>query len=89
MVLNIVTSGVPLFFLNLDMKKYPRGKNCNNQSALAQREFVSETLRDWEGRGYVKRTTLAQAKIILPLSVADRWSHTKKKLKYRLVLVSC
>lgn len=88
LVLSILTDGVPLYFLNMRLKKYPRGRDCNNQSAKAQSDFVSETLKDWEARGYVKRVPLDKARTVLPLSVAHRWSHTKKKLKYRLVLVS-
>ena len=86
LVLSILSSGVPLYFLNLDIKKWPRGRNCNNKSALAQSQFVSQTLLDWEKQGFVKRIPLQEAKVVLPLSVADRWSHSKQVLKYRLVL---
>ena len=86
MVLKILAEGVPLYFLNLAIRKYPRGRDCNNQSALAQQEFVSETLREWEQKDYVRRIPLSEARVILPVSVANRWSHTKRKLKYRLVL---
>lgn len=86
LVLNILANGVPLYFFDLKIRKYPRGKQCNNQSALAQQEFVSKTLQEWEQKDYVRRIPLEEARVILPVSVADRWSHTKKKLKYRLVL---
>lgn len=86
LVLNILASGVPLYFLDLKIRKFPRGKDCNNKSALTQKEFVSETLKEWEQAGFVKEVRLEEAKVILPLSVAHRWSHSKKKLKYRLVL---
>lgn len=86
LVLSILANGVPLYFLDLDIRKYPRGKNCNNKSALAQQEFVSDTLKEWQSKGFVKQIPLQEAKVVLPLSVAHRWSHSKGKLKYRLVL---
>ena len=86
LVLSILANGVPLYFLDLQIKKYPRGRDCNNQSALSQSQFVSTTLREWEKQGYIKRTSVKNAKVILPLSVAHRWSHSKGQLKHRLVL---
>ena len=85
LVLSILANGVPLYFLDLNIPKFPRGKE-NNKTALAQSSFVSETLLEWENKGFVKRVPLSEAKVILPLSVADRWSHSRQVLKYRLVL---
>ena len=84
LVLLILTAGVPLFLRTLKMRKYPRGHMPNNKSALSNRDFVSSTLREWESKGYIQRIPFNQAKVILPLSVAHRWSHSKQKIKYRL-----
>ena len=86
LVLGIITNGVPLYLLDLDLPKWPRGQNCNNKSAHAQADFVDSTLKEWESKGFIRRFSRAKAKVILPLSVANRWSHRKKMLKYRLVL---
>lgn len=85
LVLSIIASGVPLYLLDTQIKKFPRGRN-NNQSALAQSDFVDTTLLDWERQGFIKQIPLSEAKAVLPLSVAHRWSHSKKTLKHRLVL---
>ena len=84
-VLGIISRGVPSFFLTTDIPKFPRGGK-NNDSAKKQPEFVNETLKDWEDRGFIERIPRDKAKVILPLSVAHRWSHKKKVVKYRLVL---
>ena len=84
LVLSIITGGVPLFFLDLDIPKFPRGQRGNNNSAESQFQFVSDTIREWESQGFLARTTEEKAKVVLPLSVADRWSHEKEVLKYRL-----
>ena len=86
LVLGIITNGVPLYFLDLQISKWPRGRDCNNKSALAQEDFVCQTLKEWEARDYIRRIPLSKAKVVLPLSVAHRWSHRKKVLKHRLVL---
>ena len=85
LVLSIIANGVPLFFLDLNIPKFPRGK-VNNKSALSQQSFVNETLHDWEKQDFIRRIPIEEARVVLPLSVAHRWSHSKKKLKYRLVL---
>ena len=84
LVMLILTTGVPLFLRTLKMRKYPRGHMPNNKSSLSNRAFVSSTLKDWEMKGYIQRIPFNQAKVILPLSVAHRWSHSKQKIKYRL-----
>ena len=84
LVLSIIANGVPLLFLDLKIPKYPRGQAGNNASAESQEAFVAETLPERERRNFIERTTEEKAKVVLPLSVADRWSHQKEKLKYRL-----
>lgn len=84
LILSILYSGVPLFFHSLDIPKFPRGRDCNNRSANAQSAFVSATLADWEAKNFIERVDEKTAKCVLPLSVADRWSHTRDTLKYRL-----
>ena len=84
-VMHTLCFGVPLHFLTLDLPKFPR-HGVNNNSAIRNSAFMSETIRSWESRGYIKRIDVAQARCVLPLSAAMRFSHSKQKLKYRLVL---
>lgn len=84
LVMMFLTSGVPLFLKSQNVRRFPRGRNPNNNSAKAQPEFVSSTLKEWEAKGFIKRVPVSEVKCLLPLSVADRWSHSKDKLKYRL-----
>ena len=84
LVLMFLTSGVPLFLKDLNVRRFPRGRNPNNNSSKAQPAFVTTTLLDWENQGFIERVPLSEVKCLLPLTVADRWSHSKDTLKYRL-----
>ena len=84
LVMMFLTTGVPLFLKDLNVKKFPRGRSPNNNSAKSQSSFVTSTLVDWENQGFIERVPLSEVKCLLPLSVADRWSHSKDTLKYRL-----
>ena len=84
LVMMFLTTGVPLFLKDLNVRKFPRGRYPNNNSAKSQSSFVSSTLVDWEARDFIERVPLSEVKCLLPLSVAERWSHSKDTLKYRL-----
>ena len=84
LVLMFLTSGVPLFLKDLRIKRFPRGRRPNNNTAKSQPTFVAATLSDWEGQGFIERVPLSEVKCLLPLTVAERWSHSKDKLKFRL-----
>ena len=88
LVMMFLTTGVPLFLKDLNVRRFPRGRFPNNNSAKSQSSFVSSTLVDWESRGFIERVPLSEVKCLLPLSVADRWSHSKDTLKYRLGVFS-
>ena len=84
LVLMFLTSGVPLFLKDLRVRRFPRGRRPNNNTAKSQPGFVATTLLDWESQGFIERVPLSEVKCLLPLTVAERWSHSKDKLKYRL-----
>ena len=80
LVMSILKDGVPSHFLHTNIPKFTRD---NNKSALDQKAFVTQTLFEWESRGYIKRIEESQAKVILPLTVANRWSHSKNVLNQK------
>ena len=84
LVMMFLTTGVPLFLKDLNVKRFPRGRFPNNNSAISQSGFVSSTLADWENQGFIERVPFSEVRCLLPLSVAERWSHSKDTLKYRL-----
>ena len=79
--LDILKNGLSMKFSNYNQVKMAGRRN--NKSAREGEQHIRPILKDWLQRGFIRECPRDALDCVLPLSLADRYIHSKKLIKYR------
>ena len=82
--LSILREGLKMEFV--DYRKVKLAGRKNNKSARDGEVEVRKILTDWLQKEYIQECSREDLDCVLPLSLADRFIHSKQIVKFRLCL---